>query len=257
MANVPHVAIVATTNRIQFYDLQKAVQALQIQIQLHVKQYWNLNVYRYLDAEIKAYSSLQGVPFGSWVVLIEDKIDTDSYGYHYLQEKAQFYAPLNTPYAKIKYSDNWTLILSHEVIELLLNPFLENFRYAEIEGKKVRLVVEPSDPAQFQQYGYKINNVLVSDFVTPNFYDLVYTPNTQYSYTGQITKPLELLENGYFSFQYLDRLEIWFQMWKVRGQTYIKNLSESAMNNTGVTTSLAVLFLFFIYLFSRKKNSTK
>jgi len=252
--SVASVAVVSTTNKIAFYDLQKAVQALQVQIQLHVKQFWNVDTYKYLDAEIKAYSSLQGVPFGSWVVLIQDKIDTDSYGYHYLQEQAQPYAPVNTPYAKLKYSENWSLILSHEVIEMLLNPFLENFRYTEIDGKKVRLVVEPSDPAQFQEYGYKINNVLVSDFVTPNFYDLFYTPNTQYSYTGQIKKPLELLENGYFSFQYLDRLEIWFQMWKVKGKTILKNLTESANNNTGFSTSLAVILLVFIFIFSRKKN---
>lgn len=253
MANVPHVAIVSTTSKIGFYDLQKAVQAVDFQIKNHVTQFWNKDVYTGLNATLKAYSSLNGIPYGSWVVTIEDSIDVDSYGYHYIQEKDEPYAVKGTPYAKLRYDKIWSLILSHEVTELLINPYLQNFRYAEIEGKKVRLVVEPSDPAQFKDFGYKINDVLVSDFTTPNYYDLVWTPNTRYSYTGQITKPLELLENGYFSFQYLDRLEVWFQMWKVKGQLITKNITESAKENPKTTTGLVLGVLIMLYFFTRKK----
>ncbi len=253
MANFPHVAVVSTTSKISFYDLEKAVKAVEFQIVNHVQPFWNKDIYTGLNATLKAYSSLNAVPFGSWVVTIDDSIDVDSYGYHYILEQDEKYAPKGTPYARLKFDKIWSLILSHEVIELLLNPYLQNFRYAEIGGKKVRLVVEPSDPAQFKEFGYKINDVLVSDFTTPNYYDLVWTPNTRYSYTGQITKPLELLENGYFSFQYLDRLEVWFQMWKVKGQLVTKNLTESAKENPATTTGLVLGFLLMLYFFTRKK----
>lgn len=254
MANIPNVAIVATTQRISFAELEKAVKAVEYQIKNHVATFWDKRVYTALDSTIKAYANVNQVPFGSWLVSIDDQIDVDSYGYHYVTEKAESYAPVNTPYARLKYASNWSLILSHEVTEMLLNPYLTNFRYAEIGGRKVRLVVEPSDPAQFQEFGYKINDVLVSDFTTPNYYDLVWTPNTRYSYTGQITKPLELLENGYFSFEYADRLGVWWQMWKVKGELITKNITESAKENPKTATGLVLGFLLFIYLFSKRKS---
>ena len=256
MVNVPHVAIVATTKRISFNELQKATKAIEYQIVNHVCMYWDKSVYWGLTAQIQAYQSIQSVPYGSWLVTIDDDIDTMSYGYHYVLDKNESYAPKGTPYARLRFDKIWSLILSHEVTELLINPYLLNFRYAEIGGKKVRLVVEPSDPAQFKDFGYMIDGVLVSDFTTPNYYDLVWTPNTRYSYTGQITKPLELLENGYFSFQYLDRLDVWFQMWKVRGQLVTKNVTELAKNNQGTTTALILGFILIIYYFTdgRKQN---
>lgn len=254
MANVPHVAIVATTKRINYSELFKATEAIIYQIRNHVTQYWDKNVYYGLTAEIKAYENISSVPYGSWLVTIDEEIDTNSYGYHYVLEKNESFAPKGTPYARLKYDKIWTLILSHEVTELLINPYLQNFRYAEIGGKKVRLVVEPSDPAQFKDFGYLVNGVLVSDFTTPNYYDLVWTPNTRYSWTGQISKPLELLENGYFSFQYLDRLDVWFQMWKVRGQIVTKNVTDLASNNKGTTTILIFIIILIIYYWYGRKQ---
>ncbi|MDI9878918.1 hypothetical protein [Flectobacillus longus] len=253
MANVPLVAIVATTKRISFNEVQKATKAIDFQIKNHVSKYWDKQIYFGLQASIVCYESIQQVPYGSWLVTIDEQIDTDSYGYHYVTEQNETYAPKGTPYARIRYDRIWSLILSHEVTELLINPYLQNFRYADIGGKKVRLVVEPSDPAQFRDYGYLIDDVLVSDFTTPNYYDLVWTPNTQYSFTGQIKKPLELLENGYFSFQYLDRLDVWWQMWKVKGQIVTRNISEVATQNKSYTVVAIILIILLLFLYNGRK----
>lgn len=253
MANVPLVAIVATTKRISFSEVQKATKAIDFQIKNHVSKYWDKQIYFGLQASIVCYESIMQVPYGSWLVTIDEQIDTDSYGYHYVTEQNETHAPKGTPYARIRYDRIWSLILSHEVTELLINPYLQNFRYADIGGKKVRLVVEPSDPAQFRDYGYLIDDVLVSDFTTPNYYDLVWTPNTQYSFTGQIKKPLELLENGYFSFQYLDRLDVWWQMWKVKGQIVTRNISEVATQNKSYTVVAIILIILLLFLYNGRK----
>jgi hypothetical protein len=44
-----------------------------------------------------------------------------------------------------------------------------------------------------------VNGVLVSDFYTPHFFDPVPAPGVRYSFTGAITKPLDVLDGGYVS----------------------------------------------------------
>ncbi len=124
MANVPLVAIVATTKRISFNEVQKATKAIDFQIKNHVSKYWDKQIYFGLQASIVCYESIQQVPYGSWLVTIDEQIDTDSYGYHYVTEQNETYAPKGTPYARIRYDRIWSLILSHEVTELLINPYL-------------------------------------------------------------------------------------------------------------------------------------
>ena len=40
---------------------------------------------------------------------------------------------------------------------------------------------------------------MVSDFITPSFYDLVATQNGRYSFTGAVTAPRQILPGGYIS----------------------------------------------------------
>jgi hypothetical protein len=59
--------------------------------------------------------------------------------------------------------------------------------------------VEICDPSEDAQYAYHVNDILVSDFFTPNFYDPVKSAGVRYSYTGAITAPRQVLNNGYIS----------------------------------------------------------
>ena len=55
-----------------------------------------------------------------------------------------------------------------------------------------------------------MNGVTVSDFYTPHFFDPVFSPTTRYSFTGAITKPRQILRNGYISWH--DPIsDHWFQ----------------------------------------------
>src|SRR5207249_2156787 len=44
-----------------------------------------------------------------------------------------------------------------------------------------------------------VNGILVSDFYTPRFFDPVFSTGVQYSFTGALTKPGEVLDGGYIS----------------------------------------------------------
>ena len=61
MASIkPLVALVDTTGKVTFDNLQKLAKAMQYQITQDVKPVWNV------DAEIIAYQTEKEIPFGAW-----------------------------------------------------------------------------------------------------------------------------------------------------------------------------------------------
>ena len=77
----------------------------------------------------------------------------------------------------------------------------------EIVGGKIQdgtgefqYLVEACDPCEADNYGYSVQGIAVSDFITPRFYDPVATSGTRYSFTGAIKVPRQILPGGYISF---------------------------------------------------------
>lgn len=75
---------------------------------------------------------------------------------------------------------------------------------------RVEFLVEVCDPPEDAQFAYTSNGILVSDFLTPHYYDPVTSSGVRYSYTGAIQAPRTVLQGGYLSWHdpVSDR---WFQ----------------------------------------------
>jgi hypothetical protein len=69
----------------------------------------------------------------------------------------------------------------------------------ENTNKRVEYLIEACDPCEAPDYAYLIEDVAVSDFLTPHFHDPVAAPGNRYSFTGALTKPREILKSGYIS----------------------------------------------------------
>ena len=65
----------------------------------------------------------------------------------------------------------------------------------------VEILVEVCDPSGDAQWAYTVNGYLVSDFVTPDYYDPVRAPGVRYSFTGVVPGPRQILEGGYLSWR--------------------------------------------------------
>jgi len=65
--------------------------------------------------------------------------------------------------------------------------------------KRVEYLVEVCDPSEAAPFGYTVNDVPVSDFYTPSYFDPVFAPGVRYSFTGAIKKPRQVLRGGYVS----------------------------------------------------------
>jgi hypothetical protein len=63
----------------------------------------------------------------------------------------------------------------------------------------VDYLVEVCDPCE--QLTYEIDGVVVSDFVTPSYYDAFDAQGRSYSFTGGVTRPRQVLDGGYLSWR--------------------------------------------------------
>ena len=183
------VAIVSQTERIKFSELATVSAAIQKQITRDVAPAWNI------EASVDSFERLEDVPLGYWQVIISDTIPYEAGGIHLNRQNGQ-------PYALVKYSDHWPMTTSHEVIEMLVDPSGNRTvatNSPDPAQGRVLVLVEVCDPSEAPKYGYSVNGVLLSDFYTPRFFDPVHSDGVQYSFSGAITAPREVLEGGYIS----------------------------------------------------------
>jgi hypothetical protein len=75
----------------------------------------------------------------------------------------------------------------------------------------VEYLVEVCDPPEAAEFGYTVNDILVSDFHTPRFFDPVRSVATRYSFTGAVERPRQVLRGGYLSWH--DPKSWWQQVW--------------------------------------------
>jgi hypothetical protein len=86
------------------------------------------------------------------------------------------------------------------------------------DGATVEYLAEVCDPCRDASFGYRVNDVLVSDFVLPGYYDQL--ADGRYDFAGHITQPRQLLDNGYYTWRNLATREWYFS--STDGET-IKN----------------------------------
>jgi hypothetical protein len=132
-------------------------------------------------------------PKGAWSVQVVD-IPACFFcsGYHDLQDGA--------PRAVVSTVDDWQLTFSHELWELLVNPYLG--RSALVKGKRVnrRYALETADPVEGDRLAYQRQSasgavVRISDFVTPAWFRRA--SRGPWDFSRMTKRPLQILEDGY------------------------------------------------------------
>jgi hypothetical protein len=104
------------------------------------------------------------------------------------------------PFALVEASDAWSVVVSHEAIELVADKYgnqLVGAAHPLEPQERVDYLLEVCDPCQGTWY--PVNGVPVSDFYTPRYFDPVRADGVRYSYTGEIERPLQILDGGYVS----------------------------------------------------------
>jgi hypothetical protein len=199
--------------------LEKVANALQTQISNHFAPIWSVG------ATVKAGTQVSGKQQAIYIV---SELDLpNAYGYHYIDEKA-------VPYANVLLRDNlaWTITASHELMEMLVNPQLNRFLVTditiEIPGDE-QFLLEVAGPVQDRKYGYKINDILVSNFIYPSYFDILPVSDKKYDYMGLIKTPRSILSGGYVSFT--DNVGQWWQAFGVQNKVTLQKLVDGTIDS--------------------------
>jgi hypothetical protein len=183
-----NIAVINQSTAVSDTEVAAAVPNLNIQVQRDVAPIWGIN------AQVTYVPKGQIAPANSWQVIILDNSDqAGALGYHDLTANGY---PISKVFAATdkKYNLSWTVTASHEICEMLVDP---DCVLAAQTGNTTFVAFEVCDPCEADKLGYSINGTLVSDFVTPAWFQP--KAHKPYDFCNHITAPLTLLPGGYVS----------------------------------------------------------
>ena len=183
------IAIMNRSTILTDEQVAPVVSALQIQVSRDFAPVW------LVDADLVFVGKNAQPPAGTWqIALLDDSDQPGALGYHDLTPDG---FPLAKVFAKTdkNYGSNWTVTLSHELLETLGDP---DINLCTFDSSNRLLAMELCDAPEADQFGYLINGVLVSDFVYPAWFG-VRSKVAKYDHMGYIKAPGELLAGGYIS----------------------------------------------------------
>jgi hypothetical protein len=170
------VSVINASKSLKDSEIPPVIAALRIQVSDHLAPRWNI------DATLEFVPAGQTPPDGNWQLIIDD--DTDIMppvsGYHNVTPAGVPYPNTRDgiPYGKVfvntakkRYNENWTITASHELLEMLVNPYAVVAAYVPANDQTgVFYSLEICDPVARDACGYEIDGISVSDFVFPEWF---------------------------------------------------------------------------------------
>jgi hypothetical protein len=172
-------------------EIKEVVAALQVQVSRDFLKCWGVG------AELHFLASSAKVTPGFWQLGIFDDADAaGALGYHETTAKG---LPLGKVFwgTTLKYSGLPSVTTSHELLEMLLDPYINLTAFDEDHGRVY--AYEACDAVEADELGYQIGGVTVSDFVKPSYFEPSVASKGR-SWCGHVTKAFELAPGGYMSF---------------------------------------------------------
>lgn len=179
------IAIVNQSTIASDAELRLIVSALDVQANHHLRPIWRIS-----PVILDFVRQGERTEPGAWELLITDTSDVArALGYHTDEGE-----PRGFVFARTCQEAGATLsvTISHELLEMLGDP--DTTRTHTYGGAKY--AVELCDPCEADQWGYRIGDVLVSDFITPEWFGAPKS-GASYDYARLIDRPRKLLRGGY------------------------------------------------------------
>ncbi len=195
--STPVVALYNKSTVVADSEIAAVAAALQVQVDRDFGPLWKC------AAEIVAVPSIGTPPPHAWVMEIADDAPANMPGVLGFHDTAADDTPEGFDFAGTdkKYGQSYTLTASHELVELLADQWAISCCFVQTSDTAGLLYpIETADPVEGADAGYLIDNVLVSDFVTPAWFDNQLAPGSaKFDFCGHLTKPLEVMQGGYVS----------------------------------------------------------
>jgi len=194
MANIK-VAVLNASSVVNNADVPPVVTALQQQVHEDFAPVWGV------DADLRIIASPNDLAVGEWLLAILDNSDqAGALGYHDLTDDGD---PIGKVFAAtdLQFGDQWSVTASHELLEMLADPNINLTVFEEDDNGGRLYAYEVCDACEADELAYARNNVKVSDFVYPTWFESFREPNSaQFDFTQQISEPFQLLPGGYIGY---------------------------------------------------------
>ena len=206
MANIKIAIINASSVVTDEQQVRKVVAALQTQVSRDFAPAWGV------DADLRF------VPKGSkpaagewWLVILDDSDQAGALGYHDLSKQG---LPMGKVFAKtdMTYGEQWSATASHELLEMLGDPGINLVVFEEAAAGGRLFAYEVCDACEAEKFGYRIDDVLVSDFVFLSWFEAFRKKGTQFDQSKKISKPFQLLSGGYIGVYDVKTGTLWTQL---------------------------------------------
>ena len=179
------IAVMNRTKSTSDATLQAVTNAVATQVHNEYKAAWAK------DATFVFVGRNQTPPAGAWNVTIDDRKGD----YHTVTT-----AGMPTGYCHVSgvSVDYWTNTISHEVLELRTNPYVNQTVIKNNSNGTTTIVnLEVCDACETNDQGYRISSILMSDFVYPSWFQNNGTG--PFDQTRLISSPFQILPGGYLS----------------------------------------------------------
>ena len=185
---MPQIAVINESTDITDAEVQSYLPAFGQQWNQDLLPVWGV------DAATFAFVPPNQAPAAGtwWVVFLDDSDQAGALAYHDLTDEG---LPISKVFVKTIKADNASVSVgaTHEICEMAVDPWL-NSAYQDPQG--IFWAGEVCDPVEDDQYGYEIDGVLVTDFVTPNWFGHQHAQTT-IDLKGHAHAPFEILTGGY------------------------------------------------------------
>jgi hypothetical protein len=186
------LAIVNASTLVSADEVNAATAALQVQVHRDFAPAWNV------DADLAVVIPGDPPPSGAWWIVILDNSDAGgALGYHDLTSQG---LPLGKVFVQTARNSgqNWTVLFSHEILEMLSDPFICLTALLPTVHGLFQYAYENCDACQSDDTGYKIGDQVVSDFCFPAWFDAgKFGAIGPFDHLRLMTNPFHLLTGGY------------------------------------------------------------
>jgi hypothetical protein len=188
------IAVINASTVISDAEIPAVVNALQQQVGNDFGPIWGVS------AKLNIVPNGTQPPSGSWwLTILDDSDQAGALGYHDLTSEG---LPMCKVFAAtdLKFGNDWSVTASHELLEMLVDPNINLTVMVQADSQTAGTLYayEVCDACENDSFGYKIGEVVVSDFVYPSWFESFRgASSAQFDHMSKITKPFELLKGGY------------------------------------------------------------
>jgi hypothetical protein len=182
------IAVINASTAISDAKVQEMLPAFNQQWNQDLDPVWGVG-----SAKFTFIPKNQQPPAGSWwVVFLDDSDQAGALAYHDLTNEG---LPLSKVFVKTLLADNASISVgaTHEICEMAVDPWI-NGSYQDRHG--VFWASEICDPVESDQYGYEIQGILVTDFVTPAWYGFEHAHGAL-DFKNHSRRAFQVLSGGY------------------------------------------------------------